>query len=44
MENFSIKNNILSNPKGKNYIADVEEIVEKSVEPKKVEKAVKKKK
>lgn len=35
---------LLSNPKGKNYITDVEEIVEKSVEPKKVEKAVKKKK
>lgn len=35
---------LLANPRGKNFITDVEEIVEKSVEPKKVEKAVKKKK
>lgn len=37
---------LTSNPKGRNFITDAEEIVEKSVEPKKekVEKAVKKKK
>ena len=35
---------LTSNPKGRNFITDAEEIVEKSVEPKKAEKAVKKKK